>query len=430
MSTDDKMSINERRKYLRLVQKRYKFADKLVRGIMLDEMEAVTGLHRKSLIRLMAGDLKRQPRRQHRGRKYGPEVDDAIRVIAESLDYVCAERLQPNLVWLAQHLSRYGELDVSKQLLEQLSQISISTVKRILKRIRQDQPRLPRRKPSWGNAITRDIPMRKIPWNEQQPGHFEADLVHHSGPEVSGQYVHTLQMIDVATGWSERVATLGRSYRVMENAFLRILARLPFKVLEIHPDNGKEFFNYHLLQFFRDKVKGARLSRNRPYQKNDNRFVEQKNSTLVRDPVGYEHYDTVAQTLAINQLYDMMWLYYNFFQPVMRITEKIIVPSESRSSRIKRRYDEAIPPLDRLCKTTAISESLKEQLLTQRSLINPRQLRHTIYDQIDHIRRLPGAKPGSTQDVFQTLKQPIHIPKGKGEDISVTLLFEPMTPAR
>jgi hypothetical protein len=424
------MSIDERRKYLRLNQNRYKQADKSARGLLLDEMESITGLHRKSLVRLMASDLKRRPRRRHRGRKYGPEVDDAIRIIAESLDYVCAERLQPNLAWLAQHLSRYGELHVTKQLLEQLNQISISTVKRILKRIRQDQPRLPRRKPSWGNAITREIPMRKIPWNEKEPGHFEADLVHHSGPDVSGQYVHTLQMIDVATGWSERAAILGRSYRVMEDAFLRILARLPFKVLEIHPDNGKEFFNYHLLHFFKDKVKGAHLSRNRPYHKNDNRFVEQKNSTLVRDPLGYERFDTVAHTLAINQLYDMMWLYYNFFQPVMRVTEKIIVPKEGRSSRIKRRYDEAITPLDRLCKTTAISQNLKEQLLAQRSLINPRQLRQTIYDHIDHIRRLPGAQPGSTEDIFQTLDQPIHIPKGKGEDISVTLLFEPIAPSR
>jgi len=426
--SDEQMTINERRKYLRVVQKRYAKADKVTRGYLLDEMEAVTGLHRKSLIRLMASELKRKPRRRQRGRQYGAEVDDTLRVICESFDYPCAERLQPNLVWMAEHLAYHGELIVSEQLLDQMSRISVSTVKRVLRRIRQDEPRLPRRKPSRGNAITKDIPMRQIAWNERQPGHFEVDMVHHSGPEPSGQYVHSLQMVDVATGWSERVATLGRSYRVMEDAFKRALSRLPFPVLEIHPDNGSEFFNGHLLRYFNEQVKVPELTRSRPYHKNDNRFVEQKNSTLIRDPLGYDRFDTVAQTMAINQLYDLMWLYYNFFQPIMRVSEKIILPTDGRGSRVKRRYDQARTPLDRLCDTDAISQAQREQLLALRDQTNPRKLRQTIYDQIDAIFRLPGATPGVTEDVFQTMAQPIQTPKG--EDISVTLLFEPITTSR
>jgi IS30 family transposase len=236
-------------------------------------------------------------------------VDQALQVIAESLDYLCAERLQPNLVWMASHLARHGELQVSPQTLQQLGKISVSSVRRSLQRLAQDQPRLPHRRPRPTNPATRGIPAMRIPWQEQEPGHFETDLVHHCGLSTSGQYVHTLQMIDVATGWSERVAVLGRSYLVIEDAFRRTLARLPFAILEIHPDNGGEFLNDHVLKFWKGQPQPPVLSRSRPWQKNDNRFVEQKNDTLVRAYVGYDRLDTVTQTKVLNQLYDRMWWY-------------------------------------------------------------------------------------------------------------------------
>ena len=248
MSIEDRMTIDERRKYLRKMQERYLQADRRERGRLLDEMETITGLHRKSLIRLMKGSLARQPRRRQRSRTYGPEVDDALRVIAESMDYICAERLTPNLVWLAKHLAAHGELTIAPQLLEQLERISVSTVERIMTRIRQDEPRLPRRGPKHKNRLLRDVPMKRISWQEQEPGHFEDDLVHHCGHTASGEYMHTIQMIDVATAWSERVAVLGRSYLVMKDGFSRILSRLPFSVQEFHPDNGAEFFNHHMLR--------------------------------------------------------------------------------------------------------------------------------------------------------------------------------------
>src|SRR5512136_830179 len=300
MSIEDKMTIDERRKYLRKMQERYLRADGTGRGHLLDEMEAVTGLHRKSLIRLMKGNLTRKPRGRQRGRVYGPEVDDALRVIAESTDYICAERLTPNLTWLAEHLAAHGELTISSQLLERVDRISVSSVERILTRIRQDEPRLARQGPKQRNRLLRDVPMTRIPWQEQEPGHLEVDLVCHCGPTASGEYMHTIQMVDVATAWSERVAVLGRSYLVMKAGFSRILARLPFDVLEIHPDNGGEFFNNHMLRFWQGLTPKPHLSRSRPYNKNDNRFVEQKNSTLVRSYLGYDRLDTVAQTLAVN----------------------------------------------------------------------------------------------------------------------------------
>jgi len=250
--------------------------------------------------------------------------------------------------------------------------------------------------------------MKRIPWNEPHPGHFEVDLVHHAGASASGHYVHTLQMIDVATGWSERVAVLGRSYCVMQDGFRRILARLPFPVLEIHPDNGSEFFNHHLLHFWAEMVHNVRLSRSRPFHKNDNPFVEQKNSTLVRAYLGNERLDTVAQTLALNQLYVKMWLYYNFFQPVMHLLEKTFIPAaEGRSARTKRRYDQARTPFDRLCETEALNDNERERLDTLRERTNPRTLRQEIHGLIDYLFSLPNAVEGRTENVHETLAFPL-----------------------
>jgi hypothetical protein len=258
--------------------------------------------------------------------------------------------------------------------------------------------------------------MRRIPWDEKEPGHFEVDLVHHCGVSASGEYVHTLQMVDVATGWSECRAVLGRSYLVMKHAFGCILVRLPFAVREIHPDNGSEFLNHHLIRFWEEVVKGVQLSRSRPYRKNDNRFVEQKNSTQVRAYLGYDRLDTVAQTHAVNRFYDKMWLYYNFFQPVMRLKEKTIIRVPGQPTKIKRRFDQARTPLDRLCATSAISQERQQQLQILRDRTNPRRLRQELFDALDHIFTLPGAVPGVTEDVYQTLISHLNLTKGAQND--------------
>ena len=403
MSNDEKMTIDERRKYLRTMKKRYIRSDRRTKGELLDEMEAVSGLDRKTLIRLMNGRLERKPRRRQRGVTYGPDVDDALRVIHESADFICAERLTPNLVWLARHLAAHGELSAPPPLLEQLGRISLSTVERRLGRIRQDQPRLPRPKPKPRQKLLRAIPMLRLPWTIGVPGHFEVDLVHHCGPSAGGEYACTLQMIDVATGWSERRAVLGRSYLVMEDAFLFILARLPFPIRQIHPDNGSEFFNHHMLRLWGDLVQGVTISRSRPWHKNDNPRVEQKNHTLVRAYLGYERFDSVAQVLALNVLYDKMWPFYNLFQPVMHLIAKEVIREDGQPARVKRHHDDARTPFDRLCDTDDILPEHQAQLEALRDSINPRRLREEIYDDIEHLSTIPPATPGVTENVHQTL---------------------------
>lgn len=426
MSVDDAMTIDERRKYLRKMQKRYEKVPKSVRSELLDEMQAVTKLHRKSLSRLMGGDLERKPRRKQRGRTYGLQVRRALGVIAESLDYICAERLQPNLVWTAEHLARHGELEVSPEVLEKLSRISVSTVWRILKDMQKDQPRLPRKGPEQANRYLREVPTKRIPWHEQEPGHFEVDLVHHCGLSPSGQYVHSLQMIDVATGWSERVGVLGRSFRVMQDGFERIQTRLPFPIQELHPDNDSAFFNNFLMKYWQDRVSGLHFSRSRPFQKNDNRFVEQKNHTLVRAYLGYNRLDTVTQTNRLNRLYDHLWLYYNFFQPVMRLQEKTMVSVKGGRSRTRRYFDRAQTPFDRLRATGVLEKADERKLVALRDTTNPRQLREEIYEWLDQLMALPGADPETTEDIYQTLFTGHS--EAEEEDIPVTLSFEGTIP--
>jgi hypothetical protein len=222
--------------------------------------------------------------------------------------------------------------------------------------------------------------MGRIPWEETEPGHFEVDLVHHSGPSTTGDYVHTLQLIDVATGWSERVAVLGRSYRAMAAGFTHVLERLPFAVRELHPDNGPEFLNAHLVRFWGARLPGLTLSRSRPYHKNDNRFVEQKNSSLVRAFFGTARLDTPAQCAALNALYERMWLYYNLFQPVLHLVEKTAV-----GTQVRRRWDMAQTPYERLAATAALPAGERAPLDALYQTTNPRALRREIYAQIEAI---------------------------------------------
>ena len=213
MSETEPMNVNERRKYIHKMWKRYREADKQEKGHLLNEIEAVTGLHRKSILRTINGQLSRRRRSKERGREYGVDVDDAIRVIARSMDYPCAERLQPNLVWMAEHLGAHGELQLRKESLEQLERISVSTLKRTLKRVGRSEPKLAHRGPKRprGNSLRKRYPMSRIAWDIEGVGHFEVDLVHHCGEVANGEYIHTLQMVDVATGWSEITAIFGRS---------------------------------------------------------------------------------------------------------------------------------------------------------------------------------------------------------------------------
>jgi len=396
VADDDAMTIDERRKYLKRVRPRYERADRAGRGALLQEMELVTGLHRKSLLRLLhAPSLERQPRTRQRGRTYGEEVERVVVRVWASLDFLCAERLTPTLVETARHLAGFGVLTLTEAVEAQLGQLSEASVTRLLARHRTERLRLPRTGPERANSATRDVPMTRIPWDTREPGHCEVDLVHHAGATTAGEYAHTLQLVDVATGWSERLALPNRGQAAMAAAFRVALARLPFPLVELHPDNGSEFFNAHLKRLYPDLVPGLRLSRSRPYQKNDNRFVEQKNDSLVRQYVGYQRLDTTEQVAALDALYADMSTYYNLFQPVLRLVEKTPrADAHGQPTRLRRRWDTAQTPYQRLVASGALTDALRQRLQTLYAQTNPLVLRQRIYDQLAALRALPGRAVG------------------------------------
>jgi hypothetical protein len=387
MLTDEPLNINERRRYLQQMKPRYDLANRTERGVLLTEMEAVTGLHRKSLVRLCAaGSLERTPRQRQRQVAYGRDVEQAVLVVWQSLDGICAERLTPVLAEMARHLAGFGALHLTDAVLAQLQLISRATVERMLARHRHLMPRLPRPGPRAGNVHSRGVPMQRIPWQTRDPGHCEIDLVHHSGASAEGEYAHTIQCVDIATGWSERVAILGRGQQAMVAGLRQILAAMPFVITELHPDNGSEFFNAHVLRFVRDEHPEIQLSRSRPYHKNDNRFVEQKNDTLVRGYVGYQRVDTRQQVERLNALYADLRLYNNLFQPVFHQIAK-----EFDAGVVRRQHDIPQTPFQRakasgMGMPSAIEDAHHRYLLT-----NPQQLRRRIYQRIAALTTVPAS---------------------------------------
>lgn len=402
MASEDKMTVDERRKYLKLMAPRYARAGRSQRSVLLNEMEAVTGLHRKSLLRLLHGpSLNRVPQRpRRRPRRYGAAVAEVVRVVWESLDYVCAERLTPALLPTAQQLAQWEELVLTDQVAAHLGTISRATVQRLLQRFQLDRPRLPRRKPQPPNGLLRQTPMERLSWDIRAPGTFETDLVHHCGSTTAGEYVHTLQLVDIATGWSERVAVLGRSQAAMVAGFRRVQGRLPFPITHLHPDNGSEFFNDHLIRYFGEAMTGLRLSRSRPYRKNDNRFVEQKNATLVRAYVGYERLETPGQWATLNTLYDQLWVYYNLFQPVLHLVGKEVV-----NGKFRRRWDRAQTPYQRLVASGILAPEQQARLAALYAGTNPRQLREAIYQAVERLAHHPKLAPAvNPRDPATTLR--------------------------
>ncbi len=164
---------------------------------------------------------------------------------------------------MAKHLERHGEMKLTEEILAALERISMSTVRRVLRTLSQPQARLPRRAPT-PNPIARKVTVAHIAWDVAEAGHLEIDLVHHAGRSSKGEYLHTLHVADVATGWSERAVVPGRSYLAMSTALGHVLDLLPFPVVEVHSDNGAEFLNHHIWKFWQERLPRVKLTRSRP----------------------------------------------------------------------------------------------------------------------------------------------------------------------
>jgi hypothetical protein len=390
MATEE-MNVDERYKYLRLMQDRYRKADRVGKARLLDEAQAVTGLQRKHLVAcLNSPDLRRRRRNRERSRVYGGEVEHAVHLVADTLDWIGADRLQPGLAGTAEHLARFGHLSLSTELSLQLEVISISTVRRIMQRIGRPADALPQvrrgRRPD--SFVESMVPIGVIPWDEPEPGHFETDLVLHNAPGQEGPFVCSMHLLDVLTGWSERFAILGHDFDEMWRAIQAFREHCPILAREIHTDNGPEFMNLAFVSHFGAEAVHAQLTRGRKGEKNDNRFVEQKNSSLIRAYLGHMHLYTANHRALLAQLYEDMWCYYNLFQPVVRQTSRHVESGANGLCRLVRTQDRAATPLERLLRAKPpLARVTAERLQALHHDTDPLALKRRIHHQLTELAR-------------------------------------------
>jgi hypothetical protein len=381
-----RLTVKERRKATKITAARYQKASKKQKGIILDEFAALTGYDRCYTAYLLRnqgkkvrinnrivamGDIGKRHKRQ-RQRIYCDDVLRALKQIWVIMDCICGKRLQPMLKEMLSILQRHKEIKVTREITKKLLRISASTIDRILKPERKKYELKGRSLTKPGTLLKHQIPIRTFSeWDEQRPGFVEIDLVGHEGGNLRGDFIQTLNVTDVCTGWTEMQAVKNKAQIWVFDALKDIRGRLPFDLLGIDSDNGGEFINDHLVRFCRDEK--ITFTRARSYRKNDNCFIEQKNYTIVRRYVGYARYDTEIAQMLMNELYVHLRLYVNFFQPVMKLIQKTRI-----GSKVRKKYDEPQTPYQRVLTSPSVPENKKEILSHQYAQLNPAALRRTI----------------------------------------------------
>jgi len=381
------MSLKSRRELCVAVAIRYRQSPKSAKSPILDEFVESTGYSRKHAIALLsggnpvAGNLRPGAiRKRTRRRKYGPDVEQPLVHIWGVSGRLCPKRLIPFLPKFIDSLERFGELALCPGVKDKLLSMSISTAERLLCSARR---RLERgiSTTSPGLLLRYQIPIRTFEdWNDAEPGFMEVDLVALCGGLAIGDYLYILTMTDICTGWTECIAIPNRGQIAVVAGIEQVRRRLPFKLRGIDSDNGAEFIN-HMLNDYCDARK-IKFTRGRPYKKNDQCHVEQKNSAVVRALVGYARYEGLEAAARLNKLFAVHRLAVNYFEPSMKLISKDRV-----GSRVKKTYDQAKTPLDRLIEFGITNDQYKKKLEAHFLRINPAKLRREIADLEMGLRR-------------------------------------------
>ena len=366
--------MHSREQYLARVREEYRNADKKTKSRLLNEARKRTRLNRKVLIGKLAHppaprvEKKREPRKA----AYGSEVTIALIQVWKMLDYPCGQRLAPALRQEVERLRKSKDLKCSEAVGEQLREISPKTIDRLLAREKRVRGLRQNRNPSVHPLLYQKIPVKVASeWDTGEVGNVQLDYVAHCGRSTAGEYLHTLSAADIATGWWEGEAIAGRSQAATQEGLDRIRGRLPFRIREIHPDNDTGLIN-DLLWKYCQKAR-IKMSRSRPYQKNDNAWVEQRNWTHVRKVVGYRRMDTTGELLILRELYASLTLHKNFFQPTMKLQEKVRV-----EGKIHRKYDEPKTPYQRLLQSDQLPAAACKRLKAQYESLNLAELRRRV----------------------------------------------------
>ncbi len=370
--------------YLRRMRERYDGARKEARGQLLDEMEEVTGYHRKALIRRMhAGQRGRPLKRRGRPRQYGPTVVGALRLIWAAAGHPWSARLKALVPTWLPHARRHLVLSIETE--RKLRAMSPRQMDRCLAKDRRTLQRRLYGRTKPGRLLKHHIPLKTDRWDVAAPGFTEIDLVSHSGDCAEGEFAHSLNVVDIHSAWVETRAVLGKSQVRVREGLETIREALPFALCGIDSDNGSEFINAHLHQYCR--TTGIQFTRGRPYKKDDNAHIEQKNWTHVRKLAGYERYDTDAAVEALNALYAEVRLLQNLFLPSVKL-----VARERVGSRVRRRYDAPQTPLDRLLAGGTGDPAKVQALVRQRARLDPFALAARIDRQLERVYRLANRR--------------------------------------
>jgi transposase InsO family protein len=380
--------------YLARMRVRYVLADRRAKGVLLDEICAVTGWHRKAVIRRLRGGERRTPaaragQRRDRGHTR-VLVTAALRQVWEAADRPCGKRLAPFLGELVASLERHGELALDEATRTRLASLSAATVDRWLKPTRTSLPRRPRSGTAALGGLATEVAVRTFAeWADAVPGEVQGDLVVHCGVTTAGFYLTSLVLVDVATGWLEVEPVWGLSQERVGGALDAARRRLPLALLAFHTDNGGEFLNARVQPYCRRR--GIRTTRGRPYKKNDQAWVEQRNWTAVRRFVGYGRFSSKAAFAQLARVYAPLRLYFNFFQPIRKVVAK-----ERVGARVRKRFDRAQTPYQRLLASGVLTPDQQAVLSATYHSLNPVALLAQIHAALNTLRPLAEPDRGWT----------------------------------
>jgi len=395
------MDMYSRNQYLKQLRIEYlKTKSKKGKARLLDEAGKRTGLNRKYLIRKLRhlSNLdKKKAKRRKRKELYDGYVRAALVKCWEIFDYPCGQRLAPLLLTEVPRLEKLNILQYPDETLSKLRHISPATIDRKLRHEREVLHRLGTKACSKPRSLLyQKIPIRLNDWDTSVIGNVAIDFVEHCGSSKMGHYICSLSITDIASGWWEGQAIMGRGQYPTVEALKQIRSRTSFEWLEIHPDNDSAFINAHLFRYCQDEE--IHFSRSRPNKKNDNCYVEQKNWTHIKKMFGYLRYDSVEELEMINDLYEQeLRLYKNFLQPVMKLKEKI-----REGGRVHRKYGTPKTPYQRLMESDYISKEAKEKLKSIYDSLNPLELKRAIEVKLDKLyKAYEGKKKISNVEPFR-----------------------------
>jgi len=379
------MSNQSKQEYLQLVRFRYHGATKGQKQAMLDELCAVCGYNRKYAIRLLNAKQSSSGKTKlaRRGRKKvydDPLIEQVLRDLWIKTNLPCAKRLVAIIpLWLP----HYDKYVLEQEIIDKLLGISAATIDRILKPFRARYGKLGFATTKPGSIIKKHIPVKTNQWDESVPGFLEADTVAHCGNSTAGQFVYTVNCVDIASGWTEQRAVWGKGQQGVLQAIENIEQTIPFAIKGFDCDNGSEFLNWHLMSYLTERKKPIQLTRARAYQKNDNAHIENKNWTHVRQYLGYQRFEHLAMVEKLNKLYTNEWnLYFNFFIPSVKLIAKNRI-----GAKVTKVYDKPKTPVQRLIESEYISKEQKQQLKTTLQQLNPFEIQKRMFIKIKTILR-------------------------------------------